>query len=93
MATDTSEALFHTGEDVVLGRELVASRDLEPGQLIYSELPTLRIPSWPNDMTFESQAACLTCGTLLRLHSQSLYKCTVCSWPLCSESCQVVHIF
>ncbi|XP_055845262.1 SET domain-containing protein SmydA-8 [Episyrphus balteatus] len=65
----------------VMGRYLVASRNLEAGEPIIEELPLAIGPS------ANSEAVCLGCYIPVKL-TLSQYKCSECKWPLCSPECR-----
>lgn len=66
----------------VMGRYLVAARDLKPGELIISELPLAVGPC------ADSSPVCLGCYQPIEYpFLDSQYKCSECKWPLCSSEC------
>ncbi|XP_076636714.1 SET and MYND domain containing, arthropod-specific, member 5 isoform X2 [Colletes latitarsis] len=65
-------------ESPELGRHLLASRDLNPGDSIISESPLV----WgPNIHTF--QTVCVGCGKQCSFD----YTCLMCLWPACQINC------
>ncbi|XP_033330721.2 SET and MYND domain containing, arthropod-specific, member 5 [Megalopta genalis] len=66
-------------ESPELGRHLLASRDLSPGDLILSESPLVWGPSLHTD-----QRVCVGCGK--RCTSDST-RCKTCTWPACEQDC------
>jgi len=66
-----------------LGRYLVATRDLKPGELVLSETPLV---IGPQAVTVP---LCLTCYK----PSDGKFSCPKCGWPMCNTSCasQPVH--
>jgi len=60
-----------------LGRYLVATRDLKPGEMIISETPLVM---GPQAVTIPVCLACYKPAT-------SKYVCPKCGWPMCSEKC------
>jgi len=73
-------------EDGLKGRRvLVASRDIQPGQLILEEEPLLRGP-----LDLKSQVPlCLGCCRVLSPSEKfpGTKLCELCQWPLCSPAC------
>ncbi|KAJ4433467.1 hypothetical protein ANN_15770 [Periplaneta americana] len=63
-----------------LGKYLVASRDLSPGDVIVSEAPLVVGPKLHSE-----QAMCLGCHVPTRYDSD--YRCPKCLWPCCGPSC------
>lgn len=63
-----------------LGKYLVASRDLSPGDVIISEGPLVVGPKLHNE-----QPLCLGCLAPARYDSD--YRCPKCLWPCCGPSC------
>lgn len=60
-----------------LGRYVIATRDLKPGELVLSECPTVMAP-----MAF-TIPICLSCYKTV----DGSKRCPKCGWALCSESC------
>lgn len=63
-----------------LGKYLVASRDLSPGDVIISEGPLVVGPKLHSE-----QPLCLGCLAPARCDSE--YRCPKCLWPCCGPSC------
>lgn len=63
-------------------RYAVASKNLEPGDLILSELPFTYGPK------SDSLPLCLGCHCLLKC----LNVCSTCKWPVCSKICEKLSI-
>ena len=63
-----------------LGKYLVASRDLSPGDVIISEGPLVVGPKLHSE-----QALCLGCHAPTRYDSD--YRCPKCLWPSCGPTC------
>ncbi|KAJ9579508.1 hypothetical protein L9F63_004827 [Diploptera punctata] len=63
-----------------LGKYLVASRDLSPGDVIISEQPLIVGPKLHSE-----QPICLGCHVPTRFDSE--YRCPKCLWPFCGPSC------
>ncbi|KAH8304072.1 hypothetical protein KR059_000002, partial [Drosophila kikkawai] len=64
----------------IYGRYLVASRQLEPGELLITEEPLAIGPCVSGD------PVCLGCYRPVTLASDQ-YRCPACAWPLCGPSC------
>jgi len=60
-----------------LGRYLVATRDLKPGEMVISETPLV---IGPQAVTIPICLACYKPAT-------SKYACTQCGWPMCNANC------
>uniref|UniRef100_A0A0K2TV79 Protein msta n=2 Tax=Lepeophtheirus salmonis TaxID=72036 RepID=A0A0K2TV79_LEPSM len=61
-----------------LGRYLVATRDLKPGELILMEAPTIIAPM------AVTPPVCLSCYAPV----DGRYMCPLCGWPMCNEICR-----
>jgi hypothetical protein len=59
-----------------LGRYLVASRDIEPGEIVFRSEPIV------SGLQPGSAPLCLGCYRPL-----PEFRCPSCGWPLCSEDC------
>lgn len=66
-------------ENSELGRHLLASRDLNPGDVILSESPLAWGPSIHSD-----QRLCVGCGKQCKSANT---RCTKCLWPACALDC------
>lgn len=64
----------------IMGRYLVASRNLSPGELIIKELPLVVGPC------VDSELVCLGCYQPVTLKDNQ-YRCPGCGWPLCGPKC------
>ncbi|CAH1119383.1 unnamed protein product [Phaedon cochleariae] len=65
--------------DDILGRHLVATKDIKPGDLVLQEPPLI----WgPAQVTIP---VCLGCGMAVDENSR---PCSKCGWPMCSEICE-----
>ncbi|XP_049855223.1 SET domain-containing protein SmydA-8 [Schistocerca gregaria] len=73
-------ARYRVAVDAVLGRHLVAARDLRAGELVLREPPLALGPK------ISSHAACLGC--LRRLREASARACSGCGWPVCGAACE-----
>lgn len=67
-----------------LGRYMVATRDLKAGEVLFREFAVCHGPK------MASHPICLGCHeTLLPQSTQpNFYRCSRCSWPLCSRACE-----
>ncbi|KAI4456979.1 set and mynd domain containing arthropod-specific member 4 isoform a [Holotrichia oblita] len=71
---------FMICEDEFLGRYLVATKPLKPGDVVIKEDPLI----WgPSQITVP---VCLGCG--VALSNKTARPCQKCGWPMCSEICQ-----
>lgn len=59
------------------GRCVIATRDIEPGELVLVDRPILLSPM------MKSKAQCLQCSKLV----DGSFKCQVCGFPMCGERC------
>lgn len=66
----------------VMGRYLVANRNLKAGELIIHEQPLIIGPC------AESQPICLGCYVDVPKCPKKQYKCPNCGWSLCSSKCR-----
>ncbi|XP_001354556.2 SET domain-containing protein SmydA-8 [Drosophila pseudoobscura] len=71
---------FHIAQSEIYGRYLVASRQLEAGELLITEEPLAIGPCVSGD------AVCLGCYQPVGLGREQ-YRCPGCGWPLCGASC------
>lgn len=72
--------LFKVCENGILGRYLVATRDIKPGENVLKE-PVL---IWgPAQMTIP---VCVGCGKGLK--EGDCKPCEKCGWPVCSDKCE-----
>ena len=62
-------------------RIMVASRDLQPGDIILREKPALTGPNME-----QSQPLCLGCYAIL--NPKKFHPCRKCKAPLCSPECE-----
>ncbi|XP_050502228.1 SET domain-containing protein SmydA-8-like [Diabrotica virgifera virgifera] len=63
----------------IMGRYMVANKEIEPGEVILSELPIVIGPCT------DCKVQCLGCYK--NLEEQPFIKCKSCNWPLCSQKC------
>ncbi|XP_037932596.1 SET domain-containing protein SmydA-8-like [Teleopsis dalmanni] len=68
----------------IVGRYLVASRELKAGELLLIEEPLAIGPCVSSD------AVCLGCYKPVKLNGVQ-YRCTSCCWPLCSVKCKGLY--
>nr|CAD7441361.1 unnamed protein product [Timema bartmani] len=66
-------------ENALLGRHLVATRDIKEGVVVLKELPLV---AGPPQIT---PPVCLGCYRTLDLFGSR--ECATCGWPLCSDKC------
>lgn len=70
----------------ILGRHIVATRDIRKGEIILRDTPVVSGPK------VISYPVCLGCHKLLQLPSllnqKDYYKCSKCTWPLCGPDCE-----
>lgn len=66
-------------ENSELGRHLLASRDLNPGDVVLSESPLVWGPALHID-----QRVCVGCGRQCR---DTYTRCSGCLWPACETDC------
>lgn len=67
----------------IYGNYVVASRTIEPGELIILERPLSSGPYSPPEML----PLCLSCCKDIGLSS----KCSQCKWPVCGKQCEQVE--
>nr|CAD7397271.1 unnamed protein product [Timema cristinae] len=70
---------FKVCENALLGRHLVATRDIKEGVVVLKELPLV---AGPPQIT---PPVCLGCYRTLDLFGSR--ECVTCGWPLCSDKC------
>ncbi|KAG5318785.1 MSTAA protein, partial [Pseudoatta argentina] len=71
---------WEIGRDSVLGRHLLATRDLAPGDVILTETPLVWGPS-----THTNQRVCVGCSE--RCNDIDA-RCSECCWPVCRSDCE-----
>nr|XP_021189756.2 SET domain-containing protein SmydA-8 [Helicoverpa armigera] len=73
-----------------LGRHMVATRDIQQGEMIIKEKPAVIGPR------ITCPTVCLTCGKSLdpkEFHSNwDYYKCSKCNWPMCGPECEAAEV-
>lgn len=63
-----------------VGRHLVATHDIEQGEILIKEDPLI----WgPSQITLP---VCLGCGANVNQNNST--SCTKCGWPVCDQECQ-----
>lgn len=78
---EINEKPFAIKHSDIMGRYLVASRDLKPGTKIIEESALVVGPCADTD------PVCLGCYVDLPKNSK-VFKCRGCGWPLCGSECQ-----
>ena len=63
-------------------RYLIASEDINPGEVIFEEFPLSRGP------IYSTRPICLGCYQSLSSKSSERHICQKCSWPLCGKICE-----
>lgn len=76
----TKTNILQVQEDSVLGRHLVATRNIKPGEVILQELPLIKGPAQI------TAPVCLGCYKLLS--PETARPCLKCGWPMCNILCQ-----
>lgn len=79
---DNQSKRYRIAVSDIMGRYLVANRDLRAGDLIIKVDPIVVGPC------AESSPVCLGCSTDLPRCQKKQYKCPLCGWPLCSAKCK-----
>lgn len=80
--------LFQVKRNDKLGRYMVAARDLKAGEVLFRECAVVHGPK------MLSHPICLGCHKGLTPKSTSkasFYRCSRCSWPLCSRDCETLE--
>ncbi|XP_021942369.1 protein msta [Zootermopsis nevadensis] len=66
-----------------LGHHVVATRDIQQGEVIIEEEPIVLGPK------VLSLPLCLGCGRRIKvIEGEEVYKCSGCGWPLCGSHCE-----
>ena len=93
-SADHGDVLYDIGKSEEVGRYMVAKRDLEPGEVIFTDKPAVIGPD------SNSIPLCLVCWRspiYLVKREVSInnfrpatgeFKCPDCLWPLCNGTCQ-----
>lgn len=82
IVVEKSDKPYRVAVSDIMGRYLVANKDLKAGDLIIEEQPLVVGPC------AESQPVCLGCHLDLLKCAKKQYKCPNCGWPLCSPKCR-----
>ncbi|XP_022822822.1 protein msta [Spodoptera litura] len=73
-----------------LGRHMVATRDIQQGEMILREKPAIIGPR------ISCPTICLSCGKNLdpqEINSNwDYYKCSKCNWPMCGPECEAADV-
>lgn len=73
-----------------LGRHMVATRDVQQGEVILKENPAVSGPR------ISSPVHCLSCGKKLEPIQKDdkldFYKCKSCNWPMCGADCEKAEV-
>ncbi|XP_067633974.1 SET domain-containing protein SmydA-8 [Eurosta solidaginis] len=75
---------YRVEKSAILGRHLVADRDLKAGELLIKEEPLAIGPCVSAD------AVCLGCYMPIELLATQ-YRCASCKWPICGPQCRGLH--
>jgi len=73
----SKDVLYTIKKSDYVGRYIVASRDIQPGETIFSDQPACIGPD------NSSKPLCLGCFRKV----SGIYKCPRCNWPMCQPSC------
>lgn len=69
----------------IVGRHLVATREIQPGEILLKEKPLVAGPKHCGDKTGKCIfPICLGCFRIV----SNKYFCTKCKWPMCNEECE-----
>ncbi|XP_022197560.2 SET domain-containing protein SmydA-8 isoform X2 [Nilaparvata lugens] len=80
---ETKDRLYEIQSSEIIGRYLVASRDIEQASVIFHEDALVVGPSQ------DTRPLCLGCYKSLNLTTSS--RCSKCKWPLCANDCPGLH--
>lgn len=69
----------------VLGRYLVATRDIKQSELIFQVEP---IVAGPTPSYTEKEWICMSCFRATK--KKTMVRCSDCQWPFCSKECEEV---
>ncbi|XP_045451337.1 SET domain-containing protein SmydA-8 [Melitaea cinxia] len=73
-----------------LGRHMVATRDIQQGEIILREKPAAIGPK------ISCKPHCLSCGLKLEPIQKDdeldFYKCSSCNWPMCGVDCEKAEV-
>ncbi|TMW49774.1 hypothetical protein DOY81_005131 [Sarcophaga bullata] len=78
---------FRIDNDPLVGRYLLATKDIKAGTAIFGEAPLVVGPKWYlNERDQEVPVMpCVGCYTPCRM---GMYQCPKCHWPCCSPTCE-----
>ncbi|XP_017484626.1 PREDICTED: protein msta-like isoform X1 [Rhagoletis zephyria] len=82
--SSSKQSPFRIEKSTILGRYVVANRDLKAGELLITEEPLVIGPCVSAD------AVCLGCYMPVELEI-SQYRCAACKWPMCGPQCRGLH--
>jgi len=77
-AADHGDVLYTIGKSDLVGRYMVAARDICPGEVVFTDQPAVVGPD------NSAIPMCLVCYKKLT----GLYRCSRCNWPVCDEICR-----
>lgn len=77
---------FEVKSNEVLGRYLIANRDINEGETILKQEPLILGPKTV------SYPMCLGCHKILNFEKNNRFDCSKCFWPLCDKSCEKSHL-
>jgi len=77
-AADHGDVLYDIGKSDTVGRYMVARRDINPAEVIFTDEPAVIGPD------NAAVPMCLVCWRKVT----GLYKCSLCRWPLCGDMCR-----
>ncbi|XP_022900337.2 SET domain-containing protein SmydA-8 [Onthophagus taurus] len=80
---DVNNDRFNIKTSKIMGRYIVASKDLNPGEIILSEAPLVVGPC------AGCKVICIACYQLLE--NSNYAKCFECGWPLCKSTCSGIN--
>ncbi|CAG7836590.1 unnamed protein product [Allacma fusca] len=82
--TNVAYNAFEVMTDSETGKYIVATRDLEPGEVVVEEGPLAYSPV--NFSVKDNCITCITCGKTVE--TKAILRCLKCKWPFCSARCQ-----
>lgn len=77
-AADHGDVLYSIGKSPVIGRFMESSRDIHPGEVIFTDEPAVIGPD------NNALPMCTVCWRKVSGH----YRCSLCGWPLCGDRCR-----
>lgn len=78
-----SQRPYSIEKDEIVGRHMVAARDIAAGEIIMEDIPLTYGPTVFTGNDVGSRPVCLGCYSAV----SGSYLCPCCQWPMCSESC------